>query len=401
MSSTDLPIPQFYAQTLQSLVPIFDDTLSTSDSSAQTLLASALDNLHLIARMLTSLGVFSDNETADELGDKELVFMSLGWVIAECESRGGLGGPERRKAALERSQHAMNGFLSLLASYKVLSPEEYAESSASADSGVIAKDPAKRREAKIRQYRREKELRQQISTMANDHPDSSSTPLIFILSLLPSTSASRPAVISTSTASTSVNPDSHPDIRETSLLLLRLLHTLALASLSSTAMELDILASAPASISELPPPPEDLRSVKRGDEDNTWRLDRTPGQYKPRELISGGGRVLRPFTILPSTSSLSDRARLQGEVFRSSHRLPTMTIDEYLEEERRRGNIITGGGQASYDAPTESELLELAAEEDGNAGAEEAEEKKRIKEENWARYTDDNRKGAGNTMNRG
>ena len=53
---------------------------------------------------------------------------------------------------------------------------------------------------------------------------------------------------------------------------------------------------------------------------------------------------MRPFTILPSTTQLSDRERLRGEVFRNGHRLPTMTIDEYLDEEKRRGNIITGGG---------------------------------------------------------
>lgn len=51
---------------------------------------------------------------------------------------------------------------------------------------------------------------------------------------------------------------------------------------------------------------------------------------------------IRPFTILPSGTI--ERTRLQAEVFRPDHRLPTMTIDEYLEEERRRGNIITGGG---------------------------------------------------------
>ena len=57
--------------------------------------------------------------------------------------------------------------------------------------------------------------------------------------------------------------------------------------------------------------------------------------------------------------------------------------------------------QASYDAPTESELLELAAEEDGTVlGAEKAEQK-RQKEEKWATFTDSNKKGAGNTMNRG
>lgn len=55
------------------------------------------------------------------------------------------------------------------------------------------------------------------------------------------------------------------------------------------------------------------------------------------------GKPLRPFTIMPSRQMV-DRTRLQQEVFRPDHRLPTMTIDEYLAEEERRGNIITGGG---------------------------------------------------------
>jgi hypothetical protein len=109
-------------------------------------------------------------------------------------------------------------------------------------------------------------------------------------------------------------------------------------------MELEILASAPASLEEIPD--IDPRESKRDEEDDTWRLDlnSNPRQVKPRQLISGGGKVLRPFTILPSTNLASDRERLQGEVFRESWRLPTMTIDEYLAEEQRQGNIITGGG---------------------------------------------------------
>lgn len=64
-------------------------------------------------------------------------------------------------------------------------------------------------------------------------------------------------------------------------------------------------------------------------------------------------------------------------------------------------SIADNRSQASYDAPTESELLELAAEDDGTVlGAEKAEQK-RVKEENWAVYTEANKKGAGNTMNRG
>jgi hypothetical protein len=45
--------------------------------------------------------------------------------------------------------------------------------------------------------------------------------------------------------------------------------------------------------------------------------------------------------------------------------------------------------------------LELAAENDGTVEGEAKFEQKRQKEEKWAMYTDENKKGAGNTMNRG
>lgn len=146
-------------------------------------------------------------------------------------------------------------------------------------------------------------------------------------------------------SSTTVNNEDEPVSRAATILLLRLLHTMALASLASNSMELEILASAPASLEEVHD--DDPReSAARGADDNTWRLDMNgnPSRVRPRELISGGGRVLRPFTILPSNADSSDRERLQSEVFRESWRLPSMTIDEYLAEEQRRGNIITGGG---------------------------------------------------------
>ncbi|WRT65047.1 uncharacterized protein IL334_001989 [Kwoniella shivajii] len=417
--STNLPLPQFYSQTLESLQPIFDDTLSLSDASTQSILLSALDNLYLIQRMIHSLGIFSENESADEVGERELVFMSLGWVIGSSEEKGGLNGRDHRIETLQRSETAYNTYLELLDSYQVLTPEEQADSAAMAGgTSSTPKDPAKKREAKIRQYKREKDLREKISGSLKDHPETSSSPITFLLSLLPSfsksssnskssnTSTSRPSVISTNTGSTSVNngEDNEETSRHSILLILRLLHTLTLSSLSSIYMEMELLSSAPASITSIAERDRDPREIKREEGetiDNTWKLDRQPSNYKPRELISGGGKVLRPFTILPSTQQMSDRERLKGDVFKQSWRLPTMTIDEYLQEEQRRGNIITGGGQASYDAPTESELLELAAENDGSTLAEQKAEQKRLKEENWANFTDDNKKGAGNTMNKG
>ena len=50
---------------------------------------------------------------------------------------------------------------------------------------------------------------------------------------------------------------------------------------------------------------------------------------------------------------------------------------------------------------TSSEQLQLDSEMDGTADAEEKEEQKRQKDEEWARFADANPRGAGNTMNRG
>ena len=145
---------------------------------------------------------------------------------------------------------------------------------------------------------------------------------------------------------------------------------------------------------------------------------------KPNALLRASSQLieaskpLRPFTILPAGES-ANRARLQAQVFRPDHRLPTMSIDEYLEIERERGNILTGGGCVSVNSLvfnrlipslispqseqqlTSSEQLALDSEMDGATFGEERGEAKRLKDEEWARFTEANPRGSGNTMNRG
>lgn len=158
---SNLPLPQYYAQTLNSLLPILDDTLPATEESTQTQLSKAIDDLYLISRMLTSLGVFSDNEEVDELGDRELVFMTTPFVLGEAETRGGLGGYKQRMGALKRSETAFNAFLGLLSTYKVLG--DHPEASGSAGAAPQSADPAARRDAKIKAYRQQKEQREKIS----------------------------------------------------------------------------------------------------------------------------------------------------------------------------------------------------------------------------------------------
>ena len=59
-------------------------------------------------------------------------------------------------------------------------------------------------------------------------------------------------------------------------------------------------------------------------------------------MADGREQPLRPFMILPSNAA--ERARLQAQVFQAGHRLPTMSVEEYLRIEQERGNIISGGG---------------------------------------------------------
>lgn len=59
------------------------------------------------------------------------------------------------------------------------------------------------------------------------------------------------------------------------------------------------------------------------------------GHDKP--LLNKQGRPLQSFVIT------SKREQLKNQVFRPGWSLPTMTIEEYLQQEEERGNIIRGG----------------------------------------------------------
>lgn len=196
--------------------------------------------------------------------------------------------------------------------------------------------------------------------------------------------------------------------------LLLLYYLKSHAELSSIEMELEVLrhgiamsdlpSAAPSSASR-------LRGAERdrdGDEaDGTWKLDRLALADSTGPLLDPSGRILRPFTILPSTTSslsssgLSTRLRLQDEVFRESHRLPTMTIDEFLDQEQERGNILQGGGPRTTQEVEDAREVERGGKEDDTERGRQIEEDGLAKIRDWDEYTDTHRKGEGNMHNRG
>lgn len=71
--------------------------------------------------------------------------------------------------------------------------------------------------------------------------------------------------------------------------------------------------------------------------------DENSGKHPPATNVSNGKftKIEKPFKLA------KDRKQIAADAFKYGHNLPTMTIDEYLDLEKKRGNIISGGGAAS------------------------------------------------------
>ncbi|KAJ2548461.1 Type 2A phosphatase-associated protein 42 [Coemansia sp. RSA 1933] len=116
-----------------------------------------------------------------------------------------------------------------------------------------------------------------------------------------------------------------------------------------------------------------------------WRLDSgSYGQIDPRtgqpirSIFDKNGRPTQPFVIT------NERQRIKDGVFRPSWALPTMTVDEYLQQEKERGNIISGGGKEPEMKPEidDNDHYSLDAET--------------LKQREWDDFKDDNPRGSGN-----
>ena len=220
-------------------------------------------------------------------------------------------------------------------------------------------------------------------------------------------------MLSSSISNGSVNADasSYEDEHLRPLLLAQIRHSFLRAhnELSSIAQEIQLLSHAP-NMSELPSirKSRDEREKQRMEDESAWRLERLPLSVNgtdPHQLIDSKGRILRPFTILPSSQSsntLGTRLHLQSNVFGSSHRLPTMSIDEYLQLEQERGNVLQGGGaRNTEESKREAEEKKAWEEEEDSTHGYEREEAGLRKKREWDAYRDTHAKGEGNRMNRG
>ncbi|KAK8161001.1 TAP42-like protein [Phyllosticta citrichinensis] len=351
-----------------------ESSYNSNSEEYQDSLASAIATYNECSKVASQVSLFSPNESLEDVSSGDLHrltsfsdqphrYFLIDFYIAELVPRIKATSPDFRKSNLQKARHYYAKFLKLLDSYDLLSKsdaqlfEKYTDAPDSFSTASTT-DAAARRDTKIARFRAEKEMKTKLEHLR---------------------------------ANPSALQNDEAALRDLHLTNIAFnVHT-AFAALESIAQEMQILALAPPAPAPTGASPDaiaaeqDARQRVRGGVGYSERLDAPLSSLTARNgpLLSSDGKPMRPFTLL------DNRQQVAAGVFRPDHSLPTMTIDEYLDEERRRGGIIEGGGEQSGMRPEPNEDdLDKADEETMKARA-------------WDEFTEENPKGAGNTMNRG
>lgn len=354
----------------QSLRSLFEQAEETQNTLAsmhdfrseqyQETLASAIKSYEECLRLVVELSIFSPNESVEDIATSSLPYLLINYHLAQLVQKIPTLVTADRLNTVRKAAAAYESFLGLLDRYELLRGnyaklyERYREDG-DQFSVVVGADAAAKRNAKIQNFKVEKELKEKLALLKRNPRYS--------------------------------EQGDEELVRQVYLTNIEFHIHMAFQDLESLNKELDMLRQAPPNPRPQQTVPSDARHRAPGQNNDSYseRLDAPLtsllGQNGP--LLSKEGKPMRPFTIVGT------RQDLKKGVFRPGHNLPTMSIDEYLDEEFKRGGIIEGGGDASFQRPEPDEdNIEKADAET-------------YKAREWDEFTEANPKGSGNTLNRG
>ncbi|KAL3464232.1 TAP42-like protein [Aspergillus heterothallicus] len=332
---------------------------SRADSNTDTYrndVNATIAKLEECQRLIGALSMFSSNELLEDISTSDLPYLTVDYLIAELLQR---SYNADRESTLQRVLRQFETYLARLDDYALLNSKDkklYERYVANPTSFSLTQtnDAATRRDVKVTRFREEKELKQRLEYLTENQHQLQSD---------------------------------EDDVRQLYIAEINLYTHQAFQSLDLLTQELSMLSM----IRKMPPKPEtdesDQRRRNRGiDATYSERLDAPISQLlqggKFGPLLSKDGKPMQPFTLLDR------RTQLRHGVFRSGHNLPTMTIDEYIEEEHRRGNVLKGGEQSGQREEIDEDDLDRADEET-------------MKAREWDEFKEANPRGSGNTLNRG
>ncbi|OLY82954.1 hypothetical protein AYI68_g2912 [Smittium mucronatum] len=185
--------------------------------------------------------------------------------------------------------------------------------------------------------------------------------------------------------------DDNQPIRSRILLLLQVALFEVSESISSITSEIDLISRS-AHLNTPPHPTNDPRQSSKESsslhqkepqpKESEWRLDGGDYSSNSRKLLDRSGKPLQTFTIT------NNKQQIKAGTFRPGHSLPTMSVEQFIDQEFERGNVLSGG----------TEQPESQDIDDNDYNALDAET---MKQRQWDEFTEQNPRGSGNTMNRG
>lgn len=349
-----------------------EGTYEASSPGYREALVAAIRDYEECLELVSKLGIFSPNESADDIATSNVPYLLVHYHLADNIQKLPTTSPLERKRTLTSARTAYEGFLRLLDGYGLLSAEQvrlferYTDDPGGFSTTAAGGDPVARRNFKIANFKAEKDLRARVAHLRRRRQQLHDV---------------------------DGGEDDDEVVRETHLALVAYCAHMAFQALEGLNREEEVLAQAPMPLLPQTTSVEEDDEARRRAADSSkndgymaGRLDRPLRRLQSAvdgPLLSREGKPLQPFTIVGT------RADVAQGVFRPGHSLPTMSIDEYLAEERRRGGIIDGGGETSLrQAEPDEDNMELADAETVKARA-------------WDEFKEANPRGAGNTMNRG
>ncbi|KAJ3365783.1 hypothetical protein GGF32_008181 [Allomyces javanicus] len=354
---------------------------NADDASARvavTRLTSCADRVH-------AQRLFSTNEALDDVKTTDLPLLLVHAYLADAYGRLRTDGPQARLAAVKTIQSQFQQFMTQCDTYDLIPRDERSYMDAMAPPAAAKLGGDQRRNFKIARFKASRQRESLLAERAAQLGDFASrrgaaamiaaAPSLAIAAGISVTTTAQPtasaaAAAAADDADADLSGDDEAVARDFYLLLVR--HWIAkavdeLINLQEERAHLDRM------VREQPRRPATQASSSASAD----RLDGPPRQSifaRTGPLLDKGGRPLRPFTIT------SQRAALQDQVFRPGHRLPTMSLDEYLEAEMARGGILP----RAEPAPAKNE----SDDDDEDSDRDEVADRKTYKARNWDAFTD-------------
>ncbi|KAF9093196.1 hypothetical protein BGX29_000654 [Mortierella sp. GBA35] len=347
MSGNDESLAQVFQKAEVLYLDIQKSNLASNSDEYQSKVNQSIRGFELSSRMVRQLSLFSENEFMEDISTKDLRFLLTEYYLGELHLRRVT--PDRL-ADLNSAKEHLDHFLLQCETHDILTPSDkkYLEQLTT----NTPKDAATRRGEKIARFKREKEMRNQIEEFHK---------------ILGTTNSGYEGELSS---------ELEDQYRDFVLLHLQYAIFQSMEQLVGIQQEIPMLQQ--MAERKAAQGSNDSRAADRSKDDaRDGRVDDATIWNATGPLMDPQGRPLRPFMIT------NKRTEMMKGVFRPGHSLPTMTIEEYLDQEMERGNFLSGG--------TEEPKKKEADDND-----EEAINAETIKARNWDDFKDDNPKGWGN-----